>query len=248
MHNNIIQSLWVGSTSLSPMELLCINSYLHHGHEFHLYVYDDIENLPPGAIRKDAREILPAYCIFRDEDGTWGPFSDYFRFTMLYKKGGWWVDMDSICMQHFNIEDEYCFSTELNMHGVVTLNVGNIKSPAGAEFLRDCIEYIEERGFRNIYWGEISLILLRKVLDCYDSELYIQPPVIFCPLHTTELDLITSGQPFDIPKESLAMHLWNELWRRNKMDKRATYPPSSLYEKLKAKYNRPVPTFFAPAL
>ena len=61
--NRVIQSLWIGS-SLSAMEQLGIASHIAHGHEFHLYVYDAIQNVPRGATLKDAAEILPASRIF----------------------------------------------------------------------------------------------------------------------------------------------------------------------------------------
>jgi len=47
---------------------------------------------------------------------------------------------------------------------------------------------------------------------------------------------------------TLAIHLWNEIWRRGNLNKNATYHPGSIYEKLKKKYllsSYPAPT---PAL
>ena len=40
-----IQSLWIGNT-LSNVEKLCINSYIKNGHEFDLYTYGEIDNIP----------------------------------------------------------------------------------------------------------------------------------------------------------------------------------------------------------
>ena len=42
LENPPIQSLWIGG-KLSLMEQLTINSFINNGHEFHLYVYDEIE-------------------------------------------------------------------------------------------------------------------------------------------------------------------------------------------------------------
>jgi hypothetical protein len=33
-----------------------------------------------------------------------------------------------------------------------------------------------------------------------------------------------------------AVHLWNEMWRRNQRDKDETYDPGCLYEQLKRRY------------
>ena len=43
----IVQSLWVGS-NLSLMEVYSIKSFLKTGHEFHLYIYEPIQNIPKG--------------------------------------------------------------------------------------------------------------------------------------------------------------------------------------------------------
>ena len=58
MPNMIVQSLWIG-TRLSVMEQLAIRSYLDHGHPFHLYTYEDVEDVPAGTVVRPGTEILP---------------------------------------------------------------------------------------------------------------------------------------------------------------------------------------------
>src|SRR5207253_1910437 len=54
--NRIIQSLWIGS-ELSVMERMSIISFLRNGHEYHLYTYNDLPNVPDGTVIKDANGI-----------------------------------------------------------------------------------------------------------------------------------------------------------------------------------------------
>ena len=54
--SNIIQGLWIGD-SLSTMEQLSISSFLKNNHEYHLYTYNDIKNIPEETIIKDGNEI-----------------------------------------------------------------------------------------------------------------------------------------------------------------------------------------------
>ncbi len=87
-NNYIINSLWIGNT-LGNLELLTLKSFIRHGHEFHLWVYSEINNLiPEGVILKDANEIIPATEIFRYKyndpvskqgKGSVAGFSDIFR-------------------------------------------------------------------------------------------------------------------------------------------------------------------------
>src|SRR4051812_16669558 len=102
MKNRPIQSLWIGA-ELSNIEILCIKSFLKNGHEFHLYVYDDVKNIPSGTIIKNATDILNYDESVQVKSGfgkkSKAPFSDKFRLHLLQKKGGWWVDMDVICLK-----------------------------------------------------------------------------------------------------------------------------------------------------
>lgn len=224
------------------MELLCIQSFIQNGHEFHLYVYNDIENAPGEVVQMDANKIISENKIFKDSHGGVSSFSDWFRYQLLYDKGGWWVDMDSICLKYFDFESEYCFSTEKPHypHKQALLNNGFIKSPPQAEYLSDILNYIHSIDHTEIVWGELGPRLLRAVLKYYESDKYLKPPETFCPLNWDEINqLITTGQCLLDFKHSYAIHMWNEIWRVNQIDKNAKYHPESIYEKLKDKYGIP---------
>ena len=48
--------------------------------------------------------------------------------------------------------------------------------------------------------------------------------------------LLRRHPPVRIGSASYAVHLWNEMWRQNGLDKALTYHPRSYYEQLKARY------------
>lgn len=235
-NNKIIQSLWIGDV-LSPIELLCINSYLQNDHEFHLYTYNAINNIPKGVKVNNANEIVNKTNIFLDSHNGFASFSDYFRYKLLFDKGGWWVDMDTVCLCYFDFQDEYCFATEkINIgKGDIVANT-YIKSPSNSEFLKDCINYIEEEPFEEVIWGSFGPFFLTKVLELYDSRNYITPNEIFCPIPWYEINKLLFDYEYLLPHESRAGHLWNERWRIEKRNKYETYNPFSLFEKLKCRY------------
>lgn len=96
----IIQGLWIGP-ELSRLEKLCINSFLKNGHEFHLYTYQDVIGIPEKCKIKDANDIIPKDEIFyySDTKGNPSAFSNMFRYKLLYDLGGYWSDMDMICLK-----------------------------------------------------------------------------------------------------------------------------------------------------
>lgn len=234
--NNIIQSLWIGN-ELSCMERMCIQSYISQGHEFHLYVYDNVKNVPVGTIIKDANTIISHDKVFLDEFNGYVNFSNLFRYEMLFKNGGWWVDMDTVCLKHFDFVDEFIFSSESSdPYCRFLVNTTFIKSPSNSRFLKDCIEFIEERGVENLHWGELGVNLISRMIFRNGIQKYIQPSEFFCPVSGYRLDLLISDTNYSPSDKTYAIHWWHELWRRNNLNKNSTFSKGSIYERLKNKF------------
>ncbi|WEK33548.1 MAG: glycosyltransferase [Candidatus Pseudobacter hemicellulosilyticus] len=234
--NNIIQSLWIGK-ALSDMEQLCIESYLQNGHAFHLYAYAGIENVPAGTVLCNANEVIHHSRIFLDNRGSVASFADWFRYQLLYEKGGWWVDMDTVCLQYFSIEAPCCFVTEGAMNGREgKITNGYIKSYPGNSILKDCLEFILAADHGAVQWGSFGPALLQEMVQRNDGMAFVQPPAGFNPVHWFEMyKLITRQENLDCSR-AFGVHLWNEIWRLGYLDKNATYHPDSLYERLKRTY------------
>src|SRR5437588_8393960 len=96
-----IQGFWSGPP-LSAINWACLRSFLAAGHHFVLYTYDLLD-VPQGVVVKDACEILPRRSIFHfqnvlTQQSDLGPFADYFRLKLLAEKGGWYCDVDTVCL------------------------------------------------------------------------------------------------------------------------------------------------------
>src|SRR5712692_1793699 len=110
--NRVIQGLWIGSR-LSAMEELSIRSFMAHGHEYHLYTYGQVENVPEGTVLRNANEIISFEKLFKYRDyDSYSGFSNHFRYKLLLQNGGWWADLDLICLRPFDFKAEYVFSSE----------------------------------------------------------------------------------------------------------------------------------------
>ena len=236
MKNNPIQSFWIGD-ALSPMEVLCIRSFLSHGHEFHLYVYEPIDNIPERTVVLDANDILPKEKIFRDSFGTHVNLSNQFRYAMLYKIGGWWVDLDSVCLKPFDFEEDFVFASETSdPYFRIHTTTGFIKSPPGAKVMKDCLQFTENRGIENLHWGELGITLFSRMILRNGLGKYIQLPDCFCPVSSYQWEKMIKDVDIPLPESAYSVHWWHELWRRKKINKWGIYPEMSLYEQLKRKY------------
>lgn len=230
--SDVVQSLWIGPR-LSAMERLAVESFLRHGHEFHLYTYGEVDNVPRGAAVRDGREILPAEKIFyyRDFHSVSG-FSNWFRYRLLYERGGWWVDADMVCVRPFAFGGEHVFASELSK-GTVHVSSGAIRAPRGSEVLGWAAEVCAAKDPSTLRWGETGPSLVAQAVERFGLGDAVQPPEVFCPLAYTEWHRALDAEPPALPAETAAVHLWNEMWRRDGRDKDALYDPRCLYERLK---------------
>src|SRR5680860_790579 len=97
----VFQGFWHGPP-LGVLRSACLRSFTELGYRFHLYTYERVD-VPAGVLLMDAKEIIPFEEMFyyrnpitgRDD---LGPFSDLFRFRLLDMRGGWWTDIDTVCL------------------------------------------------------------------------------------------------------------------------------------------------------
>ncbi|MGI6320394.1 MAG: glycosyltransferase [Bacteroidales bacterium] len=235
--NKNIHGLWIGS-KLSSIELLCINSFIANGHKFHLWVYEDLENiLPEAVILEDASKIIPKEEVFYYKNsnqyghgkGSFAGFSDIFRYKLLYMHGGWWSDMDVICLKSLDFEQEYVFRTHHNF-----AVVGNImKCPKNSPLMKKCFEDAKNSvDGDNLDW-DLPIKILNDNIAYFELQEYIQDISNEDSWLVVRKYLLRNKKP---NKKWFVMHLLNEEWRKNKINKDAI-PPFSFVGKTLKLYN-----------
>jgi hypothetical protein len=264
--NRVIQGLWVGG-ELSRMEQLSLRSFLAHGHEYHLYAYDEIKNAPPGTVIQDADAVVSRKELFVIKEG-WGKgsygggFSDFFRYELLRRKGGWWVDTDVVCLRPFAFAADTVIASSQEGKWGDPANGCVMKLPAdgaAARFLSDAARGMDRD---NLKYAAMGPHLVQRMVRELDLGRFVVPPWVFCPITWRALDaMVYSPKKFSvrdalrglkrrarwllrprsapgrIKRDSYAVHLWNEVWRQNNVDKNQTFSPRCLYEKLKRRYS-----------
>jgi mannosyltransferase OCH1-like enzyme len=231
-----IQGLWIGA-ELSAMEQLSIASFLINGHDYHLYVYEDVKRVPAGAVVKDASEVLPRSMVFEYRDfKSYAGFSNFFRYKLLLERGGWWADTDIVCLRPFDFEDEHVFATEL-FEGAEVITSGVVKAPARSPAMDYAWQVCRRKDPAQLAWGETGPRLIAKAVAACSLDRHRKPYRVFCPLNYSEWQKIIEPEcDLQFDADTRAIHLWNEMWRRAGVDKNQSFSESSLYERLKRKY------------
>jgi hypothetical protein len=216
------------------MENMCIKSFQRQGHPFRLYVYNPVANVPAGTLVADAEQIVPKSDIARFQNLA--NFSDYFRYSMLFQNGGYWVDLDNFCLRPYDFPEEYVFSSQLTSdRGMDEGNAGVIKAPKNSPVMQYCLNKIDRMDVSRSEWAAIGPIMLRETYQPLRLGHYMKPHHTFCPLHYFEAPAnVFSFGTWDIqfPSSTYSVHLWNEEARRSGIDKYAAHQ-GSLFERLK---------------
>jgi len=243
----IINFLWIGN-KLGKLEQLTLHSFLQNGHVPHLWLYDkNCRDIPSGVVVRDAESIVSkekvfSYTGYGDcRKGSYGGFSDIFRYHLLYKEGGWYCDMDVTCLKSFNeiMNTPYLFRPH-NSCGAV----GNImKCPANSAFLSSCIEETERLITANNGMWVLPVQILKRNIDKFNLTDYIAPVNWFgCDNIEDIQKYIDIGSGFDrqiLPKfalhwcnEAISTGQWNFLIKRDFN----TPVPTTLYYNLLKKH------------
>jgi hypothetical protein len=237
-----VSSLWIGP-ALGILERLAITSFLRQGHEYHLYCYDEIANIPAGTIVKDANAVLPASRIFCYQrgpgKGSVAAFANLFRYKLLLENGGWWVDADIVCLKPFDFPDPMVFASEqLTVSSSQTANAV-LRLPAGHIVARHCYELADRREPRTLNWGDTGPRLLHQVVTTHGLTPLVKEIGAFCPLPWWDWRLALdadAGMSLALYESSWAIHLWREKWRRAGIEGQTEFPANSLLSQLLKKY------------
>jgi len=238
----IFQSFWHGP-ELPRFVRMGMRSFLARGDRFHLYAYKKF-SVPFGVTLIDANAVLPQSSVFyyKNPDGTnrsVAAFANLFRYCLLEKKGGWWVDADVLRLDAPLPRGELVLGKE---DDVLVCNA-IMKAPAGHTLIVQAKQRALAAG-RDLTWGQTGPQLLTKLVAELGIEASVKPRgVVFpiCPQQyalaaaaegKAELARLTKGAPF--------LHLYHEMFRAN-ADRRLNAPEegSFLFD-LYAFHKRPV--------
>lgn len=240
-----VRSLWVGD-ALPAAQIACIRSFLRVGHPFELFVYNHVQGVPEGVTLRDADEIMPRHRVFTygpasgGAAGGLGGFSNLFRYAMLLRLGGCWVDTDNFCLAPFP-HDRVLISSERRKDGTTMPNCGVICCPPGHEFARFCLDRCENTDVNTLQFGMTGPALVAEAVEMLGLSECVTAPDVFCPIdwfHYKELTRVpqTEGQAVQaapvLPSVSVGVHLWAEMWRRDGIHTPWPGPAGSLLEHL----------------
>jgi mannosyltransferase OCH1-like enzyme len=107
--NNVIQSFWIGP-KVNLIGRMSAASFLKAGHRVVVHTYEEVSGMPKGVEQWDASKIMPLEEFKKFKSVSHA--IDFFKCAMLVGKGGWWSDLDVICLKPWDFKEKYVFACD----------------------------------------------------------------------------------------------------------------------------------------
>jgi hypothetical protein len=251
-----IQMFWHGQP-LSRIERLSMISFLRNGHAVHLYVYEEPAGVPAGVQLRDAAEILPRSALFfHRRNQSVAHFADWFRYSLLFQRGGLWSDTDMVCLKPFDYPSPIVFAWQDEEHRNNAVLGLPARDPLAEWLARACERpnmmlpydnlsrrfaklkrWLKGQGHEAVRWGDTGPYGLTNAARHLGYLGHALPHWHFYPVRYEENRvLFESPSAGEEPtfNGSRAVHLWNQLIEGP--DKNGRFPPDSPFERLWARY------------
>ena len=235
---------WMGD--LTIYEIANLQSFVKHGFKVIIWTYD--KNLEKninlkGVSFKDANLVLNESLLMKFKQGrqksSLSSFSNLFRYELLKKYGGWWFDIDCICVKNIdeftkltNNRDFVIGRERENYTGSSVLYFNDVK------ILDELIQEVNSIAKKNDYsffWGEIGPDLISEIIlknnlmnDTLDENYFYKISADkFHKFFENKTSLMIDME------DSYILHTWNEMFNRFLISKKRLPPKGSiLYDHL----------------
>ena len=230
--DRVVRCFWHGQ--FSPYEALCLTSFVAAGVAVELFSDAPISGLPAGVTRRNAREILDRdVALYRHEFDGPSPslHSNHFRYALLEKLGGWWIDTDLLLTARaLPVADVF-----IARQSGEELNGAAMRFPPGHPLAKTARERTSST-LDGARWGETGPQLLTELQPICAPRLPIASrestyaigadefQKFFLPEAREEIEMRTANSTF--------VHLWNEMWRRAGIPKDIAPPRGSWLDRM----------------
>jgi hypothetical protein len=208
-----VRSFWNGPP-LTVYEELCLRSFVSRGYRVLLYSYDTALRIPGGVELLDANEIVPG--------GRGRSFAHgaRFRYELLCRFGGWYMDLDVILLSEVLPDVEIYLANRDND----LINDAVLRFPAGAPIMEAAAQAA----------GETGPALLTRLARQHGLEQVTRPGTRgFGPRQVA--DLFLPGKCEEQAHRTLRadfLYLYSDAWRQIRIPKEYGPPEGSFLDRL----------------
>ena len=147
----------------------------------------------------------------KESRGGLSGFSNLFRYALLLREGGYWVDCDVFCLRPFPT-GPMVISSERRRNGRPTVTCCVLRCPADDPLARYCLARAVASDHRALVHGQTGPALVAEVVKKRGLEGAVAPPGAFCCVDWFAEK--TFFEPGVADAGAYGVHLWGEIWRQ----------------------------------
>ncbi len=210
-----LRSFWHGAR-LGPYQLLCLKSFADRGHRVEVFSYDANFTAPGWLTVRDARDILPRDAVLSPlPQGGEAIHGHLFRYALLERLGGWWIDPDVMLMQP-DLPDADLFVAGHDAFGQVPPTV--LRCPPAHPLMKAALTHTRALGADHTRWLRAGAPLWTTLVQEYDAgSLRVASEPLGPVSWFTVPDLFDPANADRLSQQAAAarfLHLQDEVWRR----------------------------------
>ena len=211
-----LRTFWYGET-IGPYQLMCLKSFAASGHRVEVFSYNRDLNVPDWIRVEDAAEVLPREVVLKPlgEEGAFAIHANLFRYALLQKVGGWWIDPDVLLLTP-DLPSGNVFFAGLDVFGRVPTGV--LKFPVGHGLLTEALAEVEGLSGSFEDWEKSGSALLTSLVERHELSGKIRNQVPLGPVSWFDVaDLFNpdSAERLNrLCKDFHFLHLHDDVWRR----------------------------------
>ena len=235
-----VRAFWTGP-SLSLYENLSLNSFVAAGARVQLFSYERDLAVPDGVELVDANELLPGPVHqFRHSSGdkSLALHSDLFRYVAIEKFGGWYVDVDIVCIgKQLPASSVYIArETDKIVNGAVMKFPA--QSPLMTEAIKEARRLLPQTGMASTHEARLLIgpPLMTRLISEFALDHVVRPRSSAYEIGYDEIPAFFDPAACERLQERVAdsdfTHLWNEVWRWVRIPKNYGPPEGSFLDGL----------------
>lgn len=206
---------------MTGVEITCIQSFLDHGHDIEIFAYDNC-GAPSHFKVIDAARILKRRNLFYYKSGpgrgSVAGFTNRFRYALMAVADVCWVDSDVICLS----KDWPDLRTPICAAWEDSERVGNAVLRMVPSLAAEARDLAAAMG-TDLKWGQAGPELMTQIVRSNNLSADVLARPAFYPIHYGEWAKVFAPDAKEeicaATRSSHALHLWNEMGRREKFDK-----------------------------
>jgi hypothetical protein len=173
--------------------------------------------------------------------GTGSPslHANLFRYAMLHRLGGWWVDMDVVLLRT-ELPQQPIYFARVNTQYGSTAATGTLRFPPKHDLLAECVDECMKVG-ETATWGRTGPRLFDSMVKKYGLEPLAQTCETTYPIHWREIailfDPLRAEEAGARCADANFLHLYNEIWRQSEIPLDLRPPEGSFLDLLVTRHS-----------